>query len=144
MDLARSIAARRVSFEQKIAERAKLLAQEKSKPEPKPEPEPILHEKMIDALELQLIRAPRSLFSRPQWKLIAKEICAKYKVDFEDVCSEKRHKHLVLIRQEIFYRIRTDLGMSYPEIGKRFNKDHSTIIHGVRKHAARLRLEFPE
>jgi chromosomal replication initiation ATPase DnaA len=34
--------------------------------------------------------------------------------------------------------------MSYPEIGKRFNKDHTTILHGVRRHAARLSLELSE
>jgi chromosomal replication initiation ATPase DnaA len=25
------------------------------------------------------------------------------------------------------------MGWSYPRIGKRFNRDHTTVIHGVRK-----------
>lgn len=146
MNLADKIHARRIDFERRIAERAKELEERQRQASmPKvvePEPEPV--ERGPDGLELQLRALPRYMFSRPQWKLLAKGICAKYRVPFEEVTSESRHAHLVKIRQEIWYRIRVDIGMSYPEIGKRFNKDHSTILHGVRKHAERLSLELAE
>jgi hypothetical protein len=142
MDLAQSIHARRVSFEKRIAEQARQLEERKKNPPPKPEARSVPDGP--DWLDEQLKALPREVFSRPQWKLLAKEICQKYRLSLEEVTSDARHAHLVKVRQEIWYRIRVDLGMSYPEIGKRFNKDHTTILHGVRRHAARLNLELSE
>lgn len=146
-NLAREIHERRVRFNWKLAQQAKLAremrhfkdvqAAEERKNQPQPQPSG------PDALTKQLMRLPREVFARPQWKIIARQICAKYNVDFDEVCSERRHKHLVLIRHEIFYRLKVDLQMSYPQIAEKFNKDHTTILHGVRKHAARLSLEMP-
>lgn len=146
-DLAREIHERRKRFNWKLAQQAKLAREMrqmkealaeyelKSRPQPKPAGP--------DAFTKQLMKLPREVFARPQWKILAKQICAKYGVDFDEVCSERRHKHLVLIRHEIFYRLKVDLQMSYPAIGEKFNKDHTTILHGVRKHAERLSLEMP-
>ena len=141
-DLAREIHERRQRFNWKLAQQARLsremrhLKQEVKLPPPPPPAGP-------DALTKQLMRLPRSVFARPQWKMIARQVCAKHGVDFDEVCSDRRIKRLVLIRHEIFYRLKVDLQMSYPQIAEKFNKDHTTILHGVRKHAARLSLEMP-
>jgi chromosomal replication initiation ATPase DnaA len=124
---------RRIEFMAKIEEKARLLQQQKIEPV-----------KKIDGLDRQLMNMPEWVFDRPKWKLLAKEICKKHNLPIDEVLSDRQHRHLVKARQEIWYRIRIDLGMSYPEIGKRFNRDHSTIMHGVKAHIERLGLEFPE
>ena len=139
--LAHTVHARRVDFKKKIAEQARRL-EEQRREAANPKPKPTAVER-LDPLDRQLLNAPAELFQRPAWKILAKKVCAEHGVDFDEVCSDRRFLNLVLIRQEIFYRIRVELGMSYPEIGKRFNRDHSTIIHGVRRHAKRFNLEVP-
>jgi chromosomal replication initiator protein len=48
--------------------------------------------------------------------------------------SEKRLKALVVPRQMAIYLCRDMTKASYPEIGEKFGgKDHSTIIHSVKK-----------
>jgi len=51
-----------------------------------------------------------------------------------DLKSPKRLKAVVLPRQIAMYLARQLTSASYPEIGERFGgKDHSTIIHAIRK-----------
>lgn len=139
--LARTVHERRVDFRKKIAEQARRLEQQRRE-DARPEQQRTAVER-LDPLDRQLLNAPPELFKRPAWKILAKEICDQHGADFDEVCGDRRFQPLVLIRQEIFYRIRVELGMSYPEIGKRFNRDHTTIMHGVRRHAKRFNLEVP-
>lgn len=139
--LARTVHDRRVYFQKKIAEQARRL-EEQRREAARPKPRPTVGQK-LDPLDRQLLNAPPELFKRPAWRILAKQICDEHGADFDEVCGDRRFQHLVLIRQEIFYRIRVELGMSYPEIGKRFNRDHTTILHGVRRHAKRFNLEVP-
>jgi chromosomal replication initiation ATPase DnaA len=42
------------------------------------------------------------------------------------------------------YRLRTETGLSFPQIGLRLGgRDHSTVIHGVKTHCKRNGLELP-
>jgi hypothetical protein len=139
--LARAVHERRVDFARKIAEQARRLEEKQRREAHRLNPFRVAQR--LDPLDRQLLNAPPELFKRPAWRLLAKEICEQHGADFDEVCGDRRYQRLVLIRQEIFYRIRVDLGMSYPEIGKRFNRDHTTILHGVRRHAKRFNLEVP-
>ncbi len=138
MDLVRVIHERRVAFRNKIFEQAELLKKQKEKPVQ------IAKEPTLDEFELQLKRMPRSIFKRPAWKQIAMDICKKYDVSFEEIIGEDRKRDLVRVRQEIFYTIRTELGWSLPEIGNRFNRDHTTILHGIQKYEERLKSSVKE
>ena len=52
----------------------------------------------------------------------------------DDLASDKRHPRLVLARQIAMYVCRRNLGLSYPELGRAFGgRDHSTVIHAVKK-----------
>lgn len=52
----------------------------------------------------------------------------------DDVLGNKRQPDMVLARQAAMYVCRSKLGLSYPELGRAFGgRDHSTIIHAVRK-----------
>jgi len=54
-------------------------------------------------------------------------------VTVEDLVSRDRHKNVSAARHEIIYWIRTKLDWSYPEIGKLFERDHTSIMSAYRK-----------
>jgi len=48
----------------------------------------------------------------------------------KDILGPARHNHLVYLRRAIVLAARAqEQRLSYPEIGRRMNRDHSTIIH---------------
>jgi len=65
---------------------------------------------------------------------IQKTIATHYQIKTSDLKSSKRLKTLVLPRQIAMYISRKLTSASYPEIGSKFGgKDHSTIIHAIKK-----------
>ena len=65
---------------------------------------------------------------------ILKRVSSHYNIKISDIKSPKRLKAVVLPRQIAMYLSRQLTSSSYPEIGERFGgKDHSTIIHAIRK-----------
>ncbi len=65
---------------------------------------------------------------------IQKTVSAYYNIKISDLKSPKRLKALVLPRQVAMYLSRQLTSSSYPDIGDRFGgKDHSTIIHAMKK-----------
>ena len=70
---------------------------------------------------------------------IQREVARFYKVAVEELRADRRTKQLALARQVAMYLSRKLTQSSYPEIGTRFGKDHSTVISACRK-IERLRL----
>jgi chromosomal replication initiator protein len=65
---------------------------------------------------------------------IIKRVSNHFNMKISDIKSAKRLKTIVLPRQIAMYLSRQLTSSSYPEIGDRFGgKDHSTIIHAIRK-----------
>ncbi len=65
---------------------------------------------------------------------ILKHVSQHFNIKISDLKSAKRLKAVVLPRQIAMYLSRQLTSASYPEIGDRFGgKDHSTIIHAIRK-----------
>jgi len=50
-----------------------------------------------------------------------------------DLLGTSRSKHIVKARHLAMALIRKHCGMSYPQIGRIFNRDHTTILYAVRK-----------
>jgi hypothetical protein len=74
------------------------------------------------------IRTPR--------KQIIREVCAEYNVSESDVLSHRRTQCLTRPRQKICYRLKHETMASLPEIGRLINRDHSTVVHSIRKATA--------
>ena len=51
----------------------------------------------------------------------------------EDLVSRNRHKNIAGARHEIMYWIRKRLNWSFPEIGRLFERDHTSVIAACRK-----------
>ncbi len=65
---------------------------------------------------------------------IIKIVAEHFQIKISDLKSQKRLKNIVLPRQIAMYVSRTNTQLSYPEIGEKFGgKDHSTIIHAIKK-----------
>jgi chromosomal replication initiator protein len=64
---------------------------------------------------------------------IQREVARYYKLAVDELRGERRVKHVAHARQVAMYLCRTMTTASLPEIGKKFNKDHSTVLSSVRK-----------
>ena len=67
---------------------------------------------------------------------------AKYfGVSKEDILSKSRQKDINHARQTACYLMKYELKMSFPQIGKEFSRDHSTIMNGVSKIEKSIKLD---
>jgi hypothetical protein len=79
---------------------------------------------------------PKKRYSMPQ---ITQQVAQKYGLTSGLLRGPRRQKSIVMARFEAWWRIREECPyLSYPQIGMYFNRDHSTVIHGARKHAERI------
>jgi chromosomal replication initiator protein len=58
-------------------------------------------------------------------------MCLKHKVTRQDIMSHRRQAPIVKARQEAMYLIKNNTAWSYPQIGRYFGKDHTTVLHAV-------------
>lgn len=71
---------------------------------------------------------------------IVAEIAALYDVTVADLTGPSRRKRITHPRQHAMWEVRRRAPhLSLPQIGRLFGgRDHTTIIHGLRAHEARL------
>ena len=63
------------------------------------------------------------------------EVAEKYDITPEDIISRSRYRRHAWPRQECYYRLSTELSMSATNIALAIGgRDHSTILHGIKKH----------
>ena len=59
-------------------------------------------------------------------------IASQYKISIQDIQSKSRKKTIAFPRQVSMYLARKYTEQGLAEIGKAFNRDHSTVLHSVR------------
>ncbi|WP_300409291.1 chromosomal replication initiator protein DnaA [Lagierella sp.] len=64
---------------------------------------------------------------------IQEVVCEKYNLDMKDMSSKTRAKQIAYPRQIAMYLCRQLTDLSLIKIADSFNRDHSTIMHGVDK-----------
>lgn len=70
---------------------------------------------------------------------IIRNVCQKHGFTLGELYSARRAWPLVAARHEAMYRLSKETSMSIPAIGRRLGgRDHSTVLYGVKKHAAKL------
>ena len=62
-----------------------------------------------------------------------------YGISLEDLLSKNRSKNIAFPRQVSMYISRELTDLSLPKIADAFNRDHTTIMHGVDKIKALIR-----
>ncbi|MDF3607540.1 helix-turn-helix domain-containing protein [Paracoccus sp. DMF-8] len=76
------------------------------------------------------------LKSRATLRRIAEETAAEHGMTFDEITSPSRRQFIAQPRQEAMRRQR-EAGFSYPVIGWFWDRDHTTVMHGVRAAEAR-------
>lgn len=80
-----------------------------------------------------------------RWREIIKEVCVKHEVPILAVRGNHRSRDIVRARHEVFYRLRTETGLSYTSIAKKVgNFDHTTAISGYNSHVRRMKKQALE
>jgi chromosomal replication initiator protein len=70
-------------------------------------------------------------------KEIAQEVCLKRGVSMEQLRGPRRTRDIAWPRQEAMWQMVEAGRWSLPQIGRFFHRDHTSILHGRRRHAAR-------
>ncbi len=58
-------------------------------------------------------------------------VCQAYGISFDELCSRSRKRDRVVARNTVFYLARKHTELSLVEIGRRLNRNHSTVIKGI-------------
>lgn len=82
--------------------------------------------------------APRAPLG--QWDELEQSICDEFQTSRLELRSERKHDSIVAARRKLYFRAFIETDMSMAAISRRVNKNHSTVITGIR---AYLR-EHPE
>ena len=72
-------------------------------------------------------------------EVVMRYVCRYYGIEETQLKSSLRSKNISEPRQVAMYLIRTLTGMSFPEIGKLFDRDHGTVHHAIKKIDASLK-----
>ena len=123
---------RKKAFERRTQLAAQALAEKRALPPPPPpapvreRPKPVKKAAPFDKLAAH----------RHPWRVIVGEVCKKHKLNPKDLFGERRFKTFSSARHEAFWRMRYELKMSLLDIAYKMGKDHSTVLHGIRKYAS--------
>lgn len=86
--------------------------------------------------EIEAMQVPLGGFAG---KRIARAVAKAHGVSFNDLVSHRREHHLVRARQHAMWELAQHTKLSYPQIGRILgDRDHSTVIHGIKRHALRI------
>lgn len=70
---------------------------------------------------------------RPSFKFIVAMVSSHTGVSVADIMSDRRLAIIVYARQLAFYVCKQHTTLTLPAIGLRFGRDHTTVLHGIRK-----------
>lgn len=68
----------------------------------------------------------------PNGEWLFTRLAERLLLPLDEVKCGSRRRHIVMRLQAIALHMR-DMGLSYPEIGRAIGRNHTTVLHGVRK-----------
>lgn len=68
-----------------------------------------------------------------QTRMIIAEVCRKWGLSLDDLRSSKKTPEFCIPRSELCYRLRHESKLTYWNIARRVNRDHSTVMSAVKK-----------
>jgi chromosomal replication initiator protein len=66
-------------------------------------------------------------------EVLIQVVADHFKMKVADILGKKRNKEIVVPRQVAMYLAREMASMSYPDIGRAFGRDYTTVIHSYEK-----------
>jgi chromosomal replication initiation ATPase DnaA len=65
-----------------------------------------------------------------------KAVCAAHGVSKADLFEQDKTRHKAEARQELMFRAVIRRGLTLPKAARLLRRDHTTVLHGIRRHAA--------
>ncbi len=65
-------------------------------------------------------------------ELLEQKLCSVYGIKHSHLTKGGRHREVVDARRILFWALRQLFGLSLSTIGRRYNKDHATILYGLK------------
>ena len=84
---------------------------------------------LVERISKDVIRSEKSY--APEF--IIEKIAAYYNLSVEDILGKGKTKNIANARQTAIYLMRKLTGLTLAEIGGALNRDHSTVLHSIRK-----------
>ncbi|MET4636178.1 helix-turn-helix domain-containing protein [Kaistia defluvii] len=109
---------------------------------PQPEP-PALPIDATTHYHAFTVIAPPRVGTMGRIRQIITQVARKHGLTDNDILSARRNTKVVRARQEAMYRAVNETTHSLTVVGKVFGRDHTTVMHGIRQHAARSGLPTP-
>ena len=106
---------------------------------------PTKKEPVQDIVHVEVAPKARTIFIKrlpnatPKVMKILVDVADKHGVDPHLLVKRDRRKEIVLARNEAFYRMFNECNLGYLNIGRIFDRDHTTIMHSIHKHANSLK-----
>ena len=63
-------------------------------------------------------------------------VCAAHGVSKADLFEQDKTRHKTEARQELMFRAVIRRGLTLPRAARLLKRDHTTVLHGIRRHAA--------
>ena len=101
-----------------------LLVVRPAPPEPEPDEEPDLRPPLLAGAPIGRTRD------------LVEPVLQRHMVTWKQVAGRDRKQAIVAARQECMW-VLNKAGMSLPMIGRFMRRDHTTVLHGVRKHESK-------
>lgn len=79
-----------------------------------------------------------TLRHRARVKRVVRRIAREHECTVEDLYATSTHPSITRARRRAYAVLRWSTGLSFSELGRIFNRDHTTILAGVRKYEAEL------
>jgi chromosomal replication initiator protein len=76
-------------------------------------------------------------------QLILEETARYFGLTVDDLVSKSRSRPLTTARHVAMYLVRETTGMSLPKLGELFERDHTTVMHGIAKIDTNMRNREP-
>ena len=79
-------------------------------------------------------------FPRETMHNIIERVADEYGLDYQDMIGRDQSMRVAPARQDAMHECWRTRRWSLPQIGRAFNRDHTTVLYGVRAHKRRVGL----
>ena len=97
----------------------------------------------LDAIDVANFNSPSQTVVSGPVEDIQRAVCHHFHLKSSDLLGQDRHKSKAFARHVAMYLCKQRLSVSFPELGRAFGKDHTTVMSAVRK-VETLRDKDPE
>lgn len=103
------------------------------KPAPLEPPKKLYRDWMI--VGSNIIEFDPSLSNASRVKKIIWDVCFQTDMNWIDMKSQRRDRHVVIVRQYLMWRLKNETTLSLPQIGRQIGgRDHTTVLYGIKKY----------